>query len=91
MHDQKGTDQTALLKRLRRIEGQVRGIAAMVEDKRYCIEIVQQVSAVRKALDQVALKMMENHIDHCVRNALQQPGGDDKIKELMQTLNRLIK
>ncbi len=90
-HEKHGTDQTALLKRLKRIEGQVRGISGMVENQRYCIDIVQQISAVRKAMDSVALKMMENHINHCVRNALKDQDGEDKIKELMQTINRFVK
>jgi DNA-binding FrmR family transcriptional regulator len=78
-------DKDALLKRLRRIEGQVRGLQRMVEEERYCIDVVTQVSAVTAALDGVALKVLEDHVAHCVRE-----GGDDKVTELMQAVARLV-
>jgi len=78
--------QGALLKRLKRIEGQVRGLQRMLEEERYCIDVLTQVSAVNAALDGVALKVMEDHVRHCVR-----AGGDEKIDELMGAVERLVR
>jgi len=78
--------QGALLKRLKRIEGQVRGLQRMIEEERYCIDVLTQVSAVNAALDGVALKVMEDHVRHCVRE-----GGDEKIDELMGAVERLVR
>jgi CsoR family transcriptional regulator, copper-sensing transcriptional repressor len=78
--------KSALLKRLKRIEGQVRGLQRMVDEERYCIEVLTQVSAVNAALDGVALKVMEDHVRHCVR-----AGGDEKIDELMGAVERLVR
>ena len=80
-----------LLPRLRRIEGQVRGITRMVEGGRYCIDIIQQLTAARKALDQVSLKIMNGHINTCVSEAIRKQEGTQKISELMQTINRFVK
>ena len=80
-----------LLPRLRRIEGQVRGIARMVKAQRYCIDIIQQLTAVRKALDQVSLRIMNGHINTCVSEAIRRREGAGKINELMQTINRFVK
>jgi DNA-binding FrmR family transcriptional regulator len=76
----------ALLKRLRRIEGQVRGIQKMVEEERYCIDVVTQVAATANALEQVALGLLDDHVRHCVRD-----GGDEKIDELMAAVDRLVR
>jgi DNA-binding FrmR family transcriptional regulator len=76
----------ALVKRLKRIEGQVRGLQAMIEEERYCIDILTQVSATRAALDSVALGVLEDHVRHCVRE-----GGEDKIDELMGAVGRLVR
>ena len=76
----------ALLKRLRRVEGQVRGLQKMVEEERYCIDIVTQVSATANALEQVALRVLDDHVRHCVRE-----GGDEKIDELMAAVDRLVR
>ncbi len=62
-------EQEQILKRLRRIEGQVRGIAGMVEDERYCIDVLQQISAAQAALDKVALALVDDHTRHCVLGA----------------------
>jgi CsoR family transcriptional regulator, copper-sensing transcriptional repressor len=79
-----------LLKRLRRIEGQVRGIEGMVEDDRYCIDVLTQISAVQAALDKVALGLLDDHAQHCVLGA-----GDDnkaeKTHELMASVARLMR
>ena len=80
-----------LLPRLRRIEGQIRGIARMVEERRYCIDIIQQLTAVRRALDQVSLKIMSGHINTCVSTAIRKREGKQKIGELMQTIHRFVK
>ena len=80
-----------LLPRLRRIEGQIRGISRMVEERRYCIDIIQQLTAARKALDQVSLKIMNGHINSCVSDAIRRQDGAEKIDELMQTLGRFVK
>lgn len=76
----------ALLKRLRRIEGQVRGLQKMVEEERYCIDVVTQVAATANALEQVALGLLDDHVRHCVRE-----GGDEKIDELMAAVDRLVR
>jgi len=80
-----------LLPRLRRIEGQIRGIARMVDERRYCIDIIQQLTAARKALDQVSLQVMKGHINSCVSAAIKQQDGAAKINELMDTINRFVK
>lgn len=76
----------ALVKRLKRIEGQVRGLQKMIEEERYCIDVLTQVSAVTAALDGVGLRVMEDHVRHCVR-----AGGDEKVDELMRALERLVR
>ena len=80
-----------LVPRLRRIEGQVRGVTRMVEQRRYCIDIIQQLTAARKALDQVSLKIMNGHINTCVSDSIRKREGEGKINELMQTINRFVK
>jgi DNA-binding FrmR family transcriptional regulator len=78
-----------LQKRLSRIEGQVRGIARMVDDERYCIDVLQQISAVRAALDKVALALVDEHVKHCVMGATPAERGE-MTDELMGTLGRLV-
>lgn len=80
--------KTALLKRLNRIEGQVRGLAGMVEADRYCIDILTQVAAVRSALDAVAMQLLEDHTRGCVQGALRSGDGARAIDELMVVLKR---
>ena len=87
-HDPKHQD---LVPRLRRIEGQIRRIARMVEERRYCIDVIQQLTAARKALDQVSLKIMNGHINTCVSTAIRKREGSAKINELMQTIHRFVK
>ena len=81
----------SIVPRLRRIEGQVRGIARMVQEQRYCIEIIQQLTAARKALDQVSLQVMNGHINTCVSDAIRRRDGEAKITELMSTITRFVK
>ena len=78
------------LKRLRRIAGQIAGIERMVNDERYCIEIIHQVTAARRALDQVALGIMRRHVDSCVSEAIRSKQGAAKIEELMTTVHQFI-
>jgi DNA-binding FrmR family transcriptional regulator len=71
-----GYDKAALTKRLHRIEGQVRGIERMVDDDRYCIDVLTQISAVNTALESLAFKLLDDHVNHCVADAL--ASGDPK-------------
>lgn len=86
-------DKDALVKRLKRIEGQVRGLQRMVEDDTYCIDVLTQVSATTKALQSVALLLLEDHLGHCVAHALVEGGdvADLKIKEASEAVARLVK
>ena len=77
--------------RLRRIEGQVRGIQRMVDEDRYCIDVLTQVSAVKAALDGVALLLLRDHTTHCVAEAVQAGDGAEKIRELNEAVERLVK
>jgi len=86
-------DKKALLTRLRRTEGQVRGIARMVEEDTYCIDVLTQVSAATKALESVALTLLQDHLQHCVREAVQQGGdvADEKVREASAAIARLVR
>ncbi len=88
-----GYDKAAVRKRLARIEGQVRGIARMVEDDTYCIDVLTQVSATTKALEAVALKLLEDHLAHCVVDAARAggPEADRKVKEATDAIARLVR
>ena len=82
-----------LLKRLRRAEGQVRGIQRMVDSDSYCIDILTQVSAATKALENVALALLDDHLAHCVAEAAREGGAvaDDKIREASAAIARLVR
>lgn len=83
--------KASCIKRLRRIEGQVRGLSRMVEEDRYCIDIVTQLSAVRAALRRVEQEVLRDHVGHCVKHAMQSDDleeQDRKLKELMDVLER---
>jgi DNA-binding FrmR family transcriptional regulator len=79
-----------LLKRLRRIEGQVRGVEGMVEDERYCIDVLTQISAVQAALDKVALGLLDGHARHCVAGGPEDV-QEDRTDELMAAVGRLMR
>ncbi len=81
------------LKRLRRIEGQARGLQKMVEDEKYCIDILTQVSAMTKALQSVALGLLDEHLSHCVMQAAAAggPEADEKIREASEAIARLVR
>ncbi len=80
-----------LLARLRRIEGQIRGIEAMVDEDRYCIDVLTQISAARAALDKVALGLLDDHARHCVVGAAGADLRDERTAELMQAVGRLMR
>ncbi len=81
------------LKRLRRIEGQVRGLQRMVEEDKYCIDILTQVSAATKALQSFSLELLDEHLGHCVRQAVESggPGADEKVREASDAIARLVR
>ena len=84
-------DKKSIQARLRRIEGQVRGIQKMVEDDRYCIDVLTQVGAVKAALDSVALLLLADHTEHCVTEAIHAGKGTAKVKELNGAVERLVR
>ena len=77
--------------RLRRIEGQIRGVQKMVDEDRYCIDVLTQVSAVKAALDAVALVLLQDHTEHCVVGAIQAGDGSEKVRELNDAVERLVR
>ncbi|HEU5391349.1 MAG TPA: metal-sensitive transcriptional regulator [Streptosporangiaceae bacterium] len=81
------------LRRLRRIEGQVRGLEKMVEDDKYCIDILTQVSAATRALQSVALGLLEDHLGHCVTQAVAEGGevAEQKVREASDAIARLVR
>src|SRR3954471_22386976 len=86
-------DREAHLKRLRRIEGQVRGLQRMVENDEYCIDVLTQVSAATKALQSFSLQLLEEHLAHCVADAARQGGrqADEKVREAAEAIARLVR
>lgn len=86
-------NKSAHLKRLRRIEGQVRGLHRMVDEDTYCIDVLTQVSAATRALEAVALALLEEHLEHCVTDAVRAGGeqADLKIKEATAAIARLVR
>ena len=92
-HPQRGytASKEQLLKRLRRIEGQVRGVEGMVTDDRYCIDVLTQISAIQAALDKVALGLLDAHAHHCVMGAGGDAERDEKTGELMAAVGRLMR
>jgi len=86
-------NKDAVQKRLRRIEGQVRGIQRMVDEDKYCIEVLDQVAAVTKALQAVAIALLDDHLSHCVTDAITTGGraAEDKIAEASAAIARLVR
>ena len=86
-------NKDAYLKRLRRIEGQARGLQRMVDEEAYCIDILTQVSAMTKALQAVSLSLLEEHLGHCVVGAAQAggPEAEEKLTEAMDAISRLVR
>ncbi|CAL9375393.1 metal-sensitive transcriptional regulator [Saccharothrix sp. NPDC042600] len=86
-------DKDAFLKRLRRIEGQVRGLQRMVENDEYCIDVLTQISAATKALQAVSLGLLDEHLKHCVAQAVAEGGdvADEKLAEATAAITRLVR
>ena len=87
------SDKDAYLKRLRRVEGQIRGLQRMVENDEYCIDVLTQISAATKALQAVSLGLMDEHLRHCVAQALADGGkdADEKVREASDAIARLVR
>jgi len=83
--------KTDALLRLRKIEGQIKGITKMVDQEKYCVDIINQITAAQRALDQVALSIMKRHVESCVSEAVKEGKGSTKIDELMDTINKFVK
>jgi DNA-binding FrmR family transcriptional regulator len=86
-------NKAAVLKRLRRVEGQVRGLQRMVDGDTYCIDVLTQVSAATKALQAVALSLLEDHLNHCVTHAISAGGPEatEKVREATAAIERLVR
>ncbi len=84
-------DKDALLRRLRRMEGQVRGLQQMVEDDRYCLDVVQQINALSAAAREVALIVLEDHLKGCITDAIKDDDGDAAIKEMVTVLGKALR
>jgi DNA-binding FrmR family transcriptional regulator len=87
-------DKPELIKRLHRIEGQVRGIERMLEDDRYCVDVLTQIAAVNTALESLALRVLDGHVRHCVSHALASGDPDaaaEKSRELLDAVQRFVK
>ncbi|GAA1570874.1 metal-sensitive transcriptional regulator [Kribbella hippodromi] len=86
-------EKTSHLKRLRRIEGQIRGLQRMVEEDKYCIDVLTQVSAATKALQSFSLELLEEHLAHCVVEAAQRggPEAQEKVREASDAIARLVR
>ena len=80
-----------LLNRLKRVEGQVRGVHQMVENDRYCVDILHQISAIQSAMNKVSLALLEDHTHHCVVKAIKGQDGEAAIKELMSVMKTMTK
>lgn len=84
-------EKEQLLARLRKIEGQARGIQRMVEEDRYCVDILQQLTALTSATEEVALILLQGHIQGCVSEAIQQERGEPAIREVMEVVRRFLR
>lgn len=92
-HPGYATDRDEVLRRLRRIEGQVRGLQRMVAEDMYCIDVLTQVSATTRALESVALRLLDDHLAHCVTQAIAQggEGAEEKVREASAAIARLVR
>lgn len=88
-----GDNKEAVQKRLRRIEGQIRGLQRMVDEDRYCIDVLGQISAATRALQSVALELLNDHMEHCVSDAVKDGGNEAKVKlnEASAAIARLVR
>ena len=91
MHYGYAENKDAIHRRLKRIEGQVRGVSRMVEDDKYCIDILTQITAAQAALDKVALELLRDHAAHCLtNNDVHAAEGEDKVEELVGAVGRML-
>lgn len=81
----------ALLKRLNRIEGQVRGVAKMIESDRYCVDVLIQISAIKSAINSVGMQILEDHTKGCVKNAVTSGNGDQEVTELLDIVRKFTR
>jgi len=84
------SDKDALIKRVNRLEGQVRGIGRMIDDDRYCIDIVNQLTAIQAAARELSLQLLGSHVSHCVVDAVHADNAEPKIQELIDTLGKAM-
>ncbi|PZS36637.1 MAG: transcriptional regulator [Pseudonocardiales bacterium] len=84
-------NKESVQRRLQRIEGQIRGLQKMVDEDRYCIDVLTQVNAARAALEGVALMLLRDHTEHCVSEAIRAGDGSAKVRELSEAVERLVK
>ncbi len=84
-------EKPSLLARMKKIEGQAKGIRRMIEEDRYCIDIIQQITALGAAADEVALLILENHIEGCVADAIREQHSESHMRELMETLRKAMR
>ncbi|MCD5325202.1 MULTISPECIES: metal-sensing transcriptional repressor [Pontibacillus] len=84
-------EKQKVLNRLKRIEGQVRGIQKMIEEDRYCVDVLVQISAINAALKKVGFSLMERHTNHCVADAIHKGNGDEAIQELIKVMEQFSK
>jgi DNA-binding FrmR family transcriptional regulator len=84
-------DRDTLLQRMRKIEGQARGIQKMIEEDRYCPDIIQQLTALSHAADEVSLLLLQDHVEGCVVDAIQEEHGEPMIRELMEVVRRCMR
>ena len=80
-----------LLNRLKRVEGQVRGVHQMVENDRYCVDILHQISAIQSAMNKVSLALLEDHTHHCMTRAVKEGNGEEAIDELLEVVKTMTK
>lgn len=93
-HQKKGASHSDQLKRINRVEGQVRGIAGMIEEQRYCIDILQQIKAVKSALTSIELNIVDGHLNHCVHKAVESKKMEETqeiVDEIRELLRRSLK
>lgn len=90
-HTESAADHTALLGRLKRIEGQVRGVAGMIEKERYCIDILTQISAIKAAMTSVEREVLKSHADHCVANAIASGNKAEQDQKMSELIGLLLK
>ena len=88
----KAKDKEKIQNRLRRIEGQVRGVQRMVDEEAYCVDILTQLSSIVSASEKVALMLLKDHVEHCVRESIEKgEGADEKIEELTSAVERFLR